>query len=331
MITYVYAYTSSDEEADARYARDIARFNALGYEVIPFNLSPAWFGRSWLTFQKLDQMYRNRDPMLMALYEFLGGLLDANDVLIHRNGANIHPDFLSQFPHLTTIYTCSDDPESSSILSRPVAASYDLCLVANAAEVTTYQSWGANAVFWAQGSQVDYDVVGEMSDDDLLEDRGVDIVFFGALGGVGDVRRSRLKLLVETFPQAYCAGSGWIRGKIPTDMMHSFYRRARLGWNIHNSTGPINFRLYDLAAFGVCQISDCKQWMDDVFKVGEEIVAFDQIEEALDLTAYYLAHPDEARQIALKGRRRWERDYAPTQVLSTMMEHVERTRKAKER
>lgn len=320
---YLYAYTSSDEEADRRYERDIRHFTELGYEVVPFNLSPEWFNRNWLPFPSLDMMYRNRDPMLMNMYDLLGDLLEVNDVLIHRNGANLHPDFIAQFPHLTKIYTCSDDPESSDILSRPVASSYDLCLVANAAEVDTYRSWGARAVFWAQGSQVDWSEVGEMTDEELLEPRQVRIVFFGALGGVMDLRRNRLKVLVESFPDAYCAGSGWARGRIPTSIMHSFYRRAQLGWNIHNSTGPINFRLYDLAAFGVCQICDCKQWMSSVFDVGHEIAAFDTIEEAVDLTHYYLDHPDEARQIALAGRRRWERDYAPKKVLQKMMSEIE--------
>lgn len=324
MTRYLWAYTASDQEAVDRNERNIRRRVERGFDVKGFLLSPEWFSRNWMTFQKMDWRYKNGDPMLMRLYEQLGEALNDTDVLIHANGANIHPDFLDQWTGGMKVYTCSDDPESSDILSKPVAAHYDLCLVANAAEVETYRSWGARAEFWAQGSQVTEDDVAHITDESILERRYQPrIVFFGGFGGVGDARAERLTRLVDAFPDAFCAGAGWVMGFIPTGVMHAQYNRAQIGWNVHNSTGPINFRLYDLPAFGVCQIADCKQWMNPVFEVGKEIAAFDTIEEAIELTQYYLDHPDEQRTMALAGHQRWKRDYTPDRVWDRMVKLIE--------
>jgi hypothetical protein len=45
------------------------------------------------------------------------------------------------------------------------------------------------------------------------------------------------------------------------------------------------------------------------FRIGEEIVCYHSTEEALDLARYYLAHPEEARMIAQRGRERCLREH----------------------
>ena len=122
-------------------------------------------------------------------------------------------------------------------------------------------------------------------------------------------RRRRLELLTAAFPQALCFGRGWPQGQIPDAELHRLYARARIGWNLHNSTGPINRRLFALPAFGVLQICDNKTGLGRIFRLGEEVVGFDTIPEAIELTHYYLAHADEAREIARRGYERFWRDY----------------------
>jgi spore maturation protein CgeB len=45
------------------------------------------------------------------------------------------------------------------------------------------------------------------------------------------------------------------------------------------------------------------------FVVGEEIVCYSNREEMLELVRYYLAHPEEARAIAARGRERCLREH----------------------
>jgi len=82
-----------------------------------------------------------------------------------------------------------------------------------------------------------------------------------------------------------------------------------VGINIHNSTGPINFRTFYLPANGVLQICDNKSHLGQIFELGKEVVGYDSIDEAIELTRYYLEHEEERRAIAAAGWRRTLREY----------------------
>jgi len=122
-------------------------------------------------------------------------------------------------------------------------------------------------------------------------------------------------------------GSGWGKGRIDDEDVPSFYQRARLGLNVHNSLGPINGRMYDLAAFGVCQVCDNKSTLSLVFEEGKEIVGFQSKRECVEMIRYYLSKPDEARRIGRAGQERFLRDYTMsaiwTRFFSSVTELVE--------
>ena len=71
------------------------------------------------------------------------------------------------------------------------------------------------------------------------------------------------------------------------------------------------------------QVCDNRQYLPQVYEVGREAAAFDTVDECIELTRYYLAHPEEQREIALAGRRRWERDYTPDRVWEKLTAAVE--------
>ena len=73
--------------------------------------------------------------------------------------------------------------------------------------------------------------------------RDIDIVFIGTKN---NRRKHRLEKLTSSFPQATCYGKGWEKGYVDDSILKDIYRRAKIGWNIHNSTGPINRRLFAL-------------------------------------------------------------------------------------
>ena len=93
-------------------------------------------------------------------------------------------------------------------------------------------------------------------------------------------------------------------GYVTAAEMMSAYRRAKIGWNFHLSVGPNNSRLTALPAFGILQICDNKANLGKIFKLDEEVVGFDTLEECLEKTRYYLDHPREARAIAAHGWKR---------------------------
>ncbi len=286
----------------------------LGYNLSVFSLSDY---HPYITFPALDRKWRRRDRTLMTLYEALGKAIDECDVFIHFNGALIHPEFIDQFKGKLTVYHCADDPDASEVVSRPVARHYDICAISNPACLEMYKQWGCEKVsFWPLGA-FHYE---ENRPSPEGAARDIPIVFVGSKLGVTSVRyvgrylslytkKAFMTSMERTFPEMLAFGGGWSAGRVGDGAIPDLYRRARLGLNVHNSSGPINGRLYDLAAFGVCQICDNKRNLSLVFKEGEEIVGFDSEKECIDLMRHYLSRPEEARRIGVAAQSRFLRDY----------------------
>ena len=241
---------------------------------------------------------------------------------------------LQQFDKLK-IYHCADDPDASKVISKPVATHYDICAISNPSCIDMYKSWGCkNVFFWPLGAFY-YLCDSEYSIPDLSENmRDVPLVFIGSKLGVPIIRyigkylglykKKRFFGKIEkTFSQLLAYGSGWSRGRLPDDEAGSLYSRSMIGLNVHNSIGPINGRLYDLAAFGVCQICDNKSNLSQVFEEGKEIVGFENTDECIDLIRFYLALPDEAQDIGAAGRKRFLRDYTLSSIWAAFFDNID--------
>lgn len=315
-LRYLWVFSNYDNWMCTWHQRQIARQRERGYDVESFLLKPNPHKDEAYYFPKLDRMWRIGDPDLMRTYENLAEKLVDKDVLVHYSGVNLHPEFLRQL-NVTKVFICGDDPESTKILSKPVAPFYDIQLVSNIAAVPMYKEWGLkNVHFWPLGSLTQEDAVSDITELQISNPshRTIPIVFFGAFGGVSLMRAKRLSTLAHAFPQALCAGSGWPRGFIDWDEMWTNYRISQIGWNVHNSTGPINYRTYDLAAYGVMQICDNKAHLGNIYELDKEVIGFDTIDEAIELTNYFLTHVEEQRAIAVGGWKRWKQDYTPDRV-----------------
>ncbi len=260
-----------------------------------------------LHWHDLDARWRRGDPALMRRYERLARRCEGFDVLVNGAGINLHPDFVRQLP-LARVYACFDDPESSAVLSQPVAHAYDLCLVGNIAEVETYRSWGARrAEWWPLGFKA-HDFDPNLTRERILgEARPVDVTLLCERWS--NWRRERLDRFAAAFPQGIYRGTRWPLGWLPEDERIPLYQRTRIGPNFHNSTGPINIRTFALPANGVMQICDNRSHLGRIFELGREVVGVDTADEAIEACRYYLAHEDERRLIAAAGWERSVRDY----------------------
>jgi hypothetical protein len=94
--------------------------------------------------------------------------------------------------------------------------------------------------------------------------------------------------------------------------MYRALARSRVTLNRHIDVAENfanNMRLYEATGVGTLLITDQKDNLDELFKVGKEVVAYTSPEEAADLIRYYLSHPDEAEAIAKAGQERTLRDH----------------------
>lgn len=267
-----------------------------------------------LRFRDLDRMWKRGDRTLMEMYERLEKKLEDVDVLINGSGINLHPRFVEQLP-VFTVFQCFDDPENSRNLSRPAASAYDLSLVGNIAEVESYRSWGVKRAEWTPHGLMPGSYDPTLTEEQVLEGRR-DIDLFMLIDRMSKPRRAQMEAMASAFPDAHFYGKGWPRGFFPWEDQVDYLLRTQIGPNFHNSSGPINFRTYYLPACGVLQFCDNKSHLGKIFELDREVIGFDTVEECIELSRYYLAHPREAREIAAAGWRRAMKDYTAQAVFA---------------
>lgn len=315
-----YSWGPGPVDGRTEYEGWISRLRIAGYEVDGFCLTlnpPAWT----LTWTELNWLWRTADKSLMTLYERLASACERYDIFLNYSGINVHPEFVCQLPTFN-VFSCFDDPESSEELSKPAASAYDLALVGNAAEVETYRSWGVKDPHWWPLGFRATDFDPRLQADDILKsDRDIDLTLLCERKTA--YRRSRLDRVVRAFPQGRFHGHGWPAGFLPERERVPLLQRTKIGMNLHNTTGPINFRTYYLPANGVLQLCDNKSHLGRIYEVGREVVGFDSIDEGIDLCRYYLAHDQERREIAGRGWERATRDYNEVSCFGRLFSEVQ--------
>lgn len=284
----------------------LERLRKSGIEIygFPLTVDPPGLTYYW---KELDAKWKRGDRKLLKLYEQLALKAENFDVFVNYNGTNLHPDFIPQLSTVN-IYSCFDDPESSEILSKPVAGAYDISFVGNIAELETYKSWGIKEVrFFPIGFfSTDYDP--NLTKDDILNvSRDTEISLL--CERQTNYRANRLNKYAGAFPNGEYYGLGWPNGFLPKQDIVPLYQKTKIGPNFHNSTGPVNFRTYILPANGVTQICDNKSDLAKIFELDKEAIGFDTVDEAIEKTKYYLAHEEERRKIAAAGWERTIKDY----------------------
>jgi len=297
----------------------LSRLRSNGFDVTPFSLivnqsMPVMF------FSELNFRWRNRDKDLLEMYERLQTELEGYDAFICFNGANIHPEFVKSLS-VTTVYGCFDDPESSEKLSMPVAPSFDIAMVGNIAELEAYRKWGCeNVYWWPLGFR--YEDYNPLSTERQLfeSERSVDVTLL--CERETRYRIKRVDKFANEFKNGKYYGKGWPSGFLDEEFRIPLLQDTKIGINIHNSTGPINFRTFYLPANGVMQICDNKSNLGKIFELNKEVIGYNSIEEAIELTHYYLKNPDERLKIAKAGWNRALSDYNEVKCFQRVVDAI---------
>lgn len=109
------------------------------------------------------------------------------------------------------------------------------------------------------------------------------------------------------------------------------FNGGKINLNLHSSTfhesvNPhgdfINPRTFEIAACSAFQLVDAREELHDMFRVGEEIIDFQNMEELKDKITYYLAHDDERIKIAAKGYARVLREHTMEHRMKEMLTRI---------
>jgi 2-polyprenyl-3-methyl-5-hydroxy-6-metoxy-1,4-benzoquinol methylase len=187
--------------------------------------------------------------------------------------------------------------------------------------VNLYKSWEVKNADFIPLAFTEDDYNPRMTEEDIIKrNRDIDIIFLGERES--SWRQGRLDSLVDAFPKMFTRGRGWPKGYLPESERIKAYQRSKIGINLHNSVGPVNLRTYMLPANGVMQICDNKHMLGYLFKLGEEVIGYNSINEATELIRYYLVHEEERKRIALNGWKRALRDYSEEAVWELLTDKI---------
>jgi spore maturation protein CgeB len=342
----VYSFSKMGYQAEY-WQKEIAAASNENIRFIPFNYGTYITGKECERAQLVDNMYYSGHERYLRMQRDLDTCIQSNgaDVLLSDNFFPYHPEFLRTLSVYKVLRT-TDGPISAydrdfayvhaynHVLHHTPAFSRDLTMAEKLRNV------GAKRIdFWPLG------VFDELRDVSLTEEtlfeheRDIDMVFVGA------IRRPKMPAFVSlrrVFGRRIHM-HGWVSWRanfylclasrtplwvteLPSDGYPALYRRAKIGFNIHNrgkfTVG--NYRLFALPANGVMQISDGGEYLKEFYEPGQEIVGAETMDDMIDKIRYYLDHDEERKCIALEGFRRTIRDYTMRNCLHLAAQIIER-------
>lgn len=333
----IYSFNKKGFEAEY-WAKEIASASTQECQFIPFNHDPYLNPNLYVRAQLLDNLYFQQNPGLNQMFADIERRIQVvgADVLLVDNGAPYHPEFLRKL-NIYKVLRIADGPISAYDRDFVYLHAYDHVLYHSPAysldmgmEEKLLYCGAKRADLWTLGS---FDALCDPLKTELnilSANRDIDVIFIGALHvnkmpllaavkkalgrrlclhGLASVKRNVYFNIKYGFP-------GWVR-PVPFADYVPLYQRAKIGINVHNR-GDFTvggYRMYDLPANGVMQISDGGAYLNDFFKVGEEIASYKDAEDLIDKVKYYLAHDEERERIALNGFRRVRKDYNIIELL----------------
>lgn len=328
----LYSFNKRGAEAEF-WSREIAAASNERHTFIPFNhdgfVDLRLFGRA----QLLDNIYYERHSGLLRMYAELEAALRQHriDALIVDNQCPYHPDYLRKLPVYKVLRT-SDGPICAYDRDFAYVHAYDHVLYhspAYSSDIDMAEKLrycGARAIDFWPFSLFDAAFDTTKSEEMLFGgERDIDVIFIGAphLGKMPVfakmLKALRGRLLMIGFPWKYTAYfnvkygfPGYVRTPIkPGRPYVERYQRTKIGINIHNRGDYTvgNYRMFELPANGVMQISDGGEYLDQFFRVGEEIERYASVDDLVEKVNWYLDHYEERHRLALAGYRRVLRDY----------------------
>ncbi len=331
MIKVLYSFNKKGDEAEY-WSREIAAASTSHVQFLPFNHDPYLDTRGYSRAQQLDDLYHEKDRNLLRLYSDLKKLIDESgaNALVVDNAPPYHPEFLLSLEIYKVLRT-SDGPMTAYDRDFAYLHAYDHVLYhspAYSADLSMPEKLrycGARRIdFWPM-AVFDQAFDAAKTEAQLFsQERDIDIIFIGAMHlnkmpfiakikrefGRRCVLHGLTSLKRNLYFNARFGLPGWITS-VPLSAYVPLYQRSKIGFNVHNRGDYTvgSYRLFDLPANGVMQLSDGGTHLGAFFEVGKEVVGYHDAGDLVSKIDFYLTHPDQRVEIAVEGYRRAMRDH----------------------
>jgi len=331
MTTIIYSFNKRGFELDF-WQREIAGASTETDRFVPFNhgahLGPEHYWRA----QLLDNLWFAKNPRLIAMYDALERVIELEkaEALVVDNANPYHPEYLLR-TGIHKVLRTSDGPTTAYERDFAYVHAFDQVLYHSRAyspELTMPEKLdyvGAKrADFWPL-ALFDAGWDPRTTEEEMVSGRrDIDVLFVGALHldkmpllaqvkkAFG--RRCRIhglaSLKKNLYFKAKYGAPGWVT-PIRFEQYIPLYRRTKIGFNVHlrGDYTVGGFRLFELPANGVMQISDGGPYLDDFYERGSEIEGYQGAADLISKIDHFLTHEGERHAYVRAAFRRTMRDH----------------------
>ncbi len=209
---------------------------------------------------------------------------------------------------------------------------YDRIISALPSIVEKVQSLGVPATFLPLG----FDARWATQSD--TKTREIDAVFVGSFTRLQPNTAPLLHAVAEAIPGFRVYGTATpdvlkaagltknYHGPVWGSEMFSVLGNSKIVVNRHGTVaGPyaVNMRMYETTGSGAALITESKSNLQDLFDVGAEVMAYNNIDEAVEVAVSLLAEPDRLSALALAGHQRTLRDHTYDRRAESLVEIFE--------
>jgi hypothetical protein len=237
-------------------------------------------------------------------------------VFVYASGLEVSRDTVRRITEdcgIPTVNMCLDDKQSWTgpwMGDHPagqigIAEAFDLSWTSARVACEWYLVEGGRPIYLPEG--FDQKTYRPMS---MKQDLAVSFV-----GGAYGFRPSVIRYLKRHGISVECYGPGWPNGSVWGDEQVGVFNRSRINLGmggIGYSEALTNVKTRDFEIPGVgggVYVTSFNQDLAQHFVVGEEILCYRTRDEMLELIRFYLAHPEEAAEIAHRARSRCLREH----------------------
>lgn len=215
-----------------------------------------------------------------------------------------------------TINWFGDDQWRFDNFTSKYAPHFTHCITTDIYAKKKYGDIGVKNLFVSQWAALNADIK-----DDIISYK-YDVSF---IGGAHPVRKWILNEFKKAGLEVIAFGHGWPQGILSIEEMKNVFQSSKINLNLSNSinydirflthhwkniayalkgaknNSQIKARNFEIPFFGGFQISDYVPGLERYLDIGSEVVCYSNIDEAIQLTRYYLRNDSEREAIKKKS------------------------------
>ena len=266
------------------------------------------------------------------------------DIFLGNWGGSYYPETIAEIKRLFNVITINwliDFPGEPGALEAAIKAvpAYDYFFAQSTDALEVHAEHGNKGGMWLNAAcDPDIHKPQELTDEEQKK-YGCDICF------VGSMYPERVELF-ETLTDFNIGiwGPGWERldvhsplkkhirgGPVTPNIWVKIYNASKIVINYMGHYGEdikedkvyqASPRVFETLGCGSFQIVDAKKDVLALFKPGEHLVCFKEIDEVKELVKYYLNHPQERKEIAQKGHSEVLRNHTYTHRIKELLRAI---------